>query len=1053
MSFADATLRMVLLGDDVSASAALRRVGANATATQKRLALTSAELTRMGHTMSKAFTLPALLVAGASVKMSTDFNSAMTRIQTQAGGSAKDVRKLSADVLALGGKVQQGPVELANSLYHLKSVGLDNAKAMQALVQSSHLAAVGNADLEETTNAVAGAWRTGIRGATSFRQSVKTLNAVIGAGNMTMGDLNEALGTGFLPTAKTFGLSLHDVGAALAVMTDEGVPAAQAATRLRMSFSLLGAPSKAANDVLHKINLSGKQLGETLRSGGLVGAIGLLRDHLKDLSKVEQSQVLSRAFGGGRSSAGIMSLVNNFDVLQKKEAQVTAGMAKFGTDVAKQVQTPQAQFHTLISELETLAVELGDKLLPVAVDGAKHLQEFVTWFSKLPAPVKEATGDFALFMAAVGPGLLVAGSLAKAFLAVTRAMQVMGLTQAATTASTKANTQATTEAAAAQGQLSTAMMKVRFGAAVAGMAAMTAASKSSNGAIKALGQVGGGALMGFAAGGPIGAAIGGAAGAFAVLSQHIHSASSSAKTSTATFSGLAGTLDDLTGAVTANTRQFVENQLAQSGTLKALSTYGITTRTAINAILGEGQARKSLRAVIHGQMVDYKALNRQIDDIRAANVAAGKAGTLTPKDNAARAAQVKTLQAQAEAEKNVISTIRNGIGMTKASIQQKRAEIAVTTDYTGKLKGIPKTAKTYIQANGVVPTLRSIAAIAKSYSLTPKQITTLIQATGVDTTVKAVKRVEAGLTGVSNVRPNLSAYKASLASQMDQAGGIARSGGASVGYAMSDGLSAALAADRARIAAQSADLVSNAINAARKAAAAHSPSRKMIALGHDLIDGLMVGIKDRWQPLKSMMTQIQQDVQGAIQRLKSDTQARNQFAGGFQSFATSAFGADYGTDASGNPIAPTPSSILAFAQQQRNQARMVKQDVRKLVKMGLSPALLRQLQAQGAAGIPEIESLAASNSSVIRQYDRLNAQTTGDLRGAGMSAAGRIYNSRIAQDQRDVHLAKAIAKELAAELRRVPDDKELVIRDANGDWIIKAVKKRNSRKGVKSAGL
>ena len=50
-------------------------------------------------------------------------------------------------------------------MYHLKSVGLDNAKAMKALKAASDLAAVGGANLEETTNAVAGAWRSGIKGA------------------------------------------------------------------------------------------------------------------------------------------------------------------------------------------------------------------------------------------------------------------------------------------------------------------------------------------------------------------------------------------------------------------------------------------------------------------------------------------------------------------------------------------------------------------------------------------------------------------------------------------------------------------------------------------------------------------------------------------------------------------------------------------------------------------------------------------------------------------------------------------------------------------------
>ena len=57
-------------------------------------------------------------------------------------------------------------------------------------------------------------------------------------------------------------MSLKSVGAALALMTDEGIPANSAATRLRMSLSLLGAPSAAASKQLATIGLTGLQLAQ-----------------------------------------------------------------------------------------------------------------------------------------------------------------------------------------------------------------------------------------------------------------------------------------------------------------------------------------------------------------------------------------------------------------------------------------------------------------------------------------------------------------------------------------------------------------------------------------------------------------------------------------------------------------------------------------------------------------------------------------------------------------------------------------------------------------------
>jgi TP901 family phage tail tape measure protein len=327
---------------------------------------------RAAGAFNKAFRLGAIgvlaaaAVGAAAIKSAVDFQRQMTQIQTQAGASAAQVKQLSAAVLQLAPSTQQGPQQLAAALYHLKSVGMDNTAAMQALKTASDLAAVGGANLEETTNAIAAAWRSGITGAQNFGQAAATVNAIIGSGNMRMSDFVAALSTGILPAAKTFGVSLKQVGGAMALMTDEGVPAQLAATRLRMSLSLIGAPSATAAKQLKSIGLASTSLAQAMRSGGIIGAIGLLKQHISDagLSAVQTAQLLSRAFGGGQSSSAIMTLINNFDVLKRKQDQINQGMSRYGPDVAAQRQTVQAQLDMLRSSLETIGVRMGDALLP-----------------------------------------------------------------------------------------------------------------------------------------------------------------------------------------------------------------------------------------------------------------------------------------------------------------------------------------------------------------------------------------------------------------------------------------------------------------------------------------------------------------------------------------------------------------------------------------------------------------------------------------------------------------------------------------------------------------
>lgn len=387
----------------------------------------------LGRDMSRHITLPVVAASAASVKMAVDFSNAMTKIQTQAGGSAQDVKSLSGQVLKLK-DAQQGPVQLAQAMYHLKSVGLDNAAAMKALKAASDLAAVGGSNLEETTNALAGAWRTGIKGAQDFQQASATLNAVVGAGNMRMEDLVKSLGTGVLPAAKTFGLSLRDVGSALAVMTDESVPADVAATRLRMTFSLLGAPSQAAIKALQTIGLTSTSLASDMRQpNGLITAVGDLKKHLKDsgLTAEQQAAVISKAFGGGQSGSAIMSLVNNFDVLKQKQDQVTRSLGKYQDAVKAQAETPGAQFKELTANLQRDAILFGDQILPLAVKAVEFFTQIADKVSSWTAGQKQVAIEAGLVAAAIGPIVGIVGKVTEAIGLARKAMVTFGIVSAA----------------------------------------------------------------------------------------------------------------------------------------------------------------------------------------------------------------------------------------------------------------------------------------------------------------------------------------------------------------------------------------------------------------------------------------------------------------------------------------------------------------------------------------------------------------------------------------------------------------------------------------------
>jgi len=323
--------------------------------------------------------LAILGIGVASAVAATRFEYEMKLIRTQAGATTYEVERMSDAVLNMAPDVLTGPQRLSQALFIIESVGLRGRDAMEALRLSAQGAAVGNADLLKVTNALLAVQISGIKGTTGLADAMGVLNGIVGTGNLEMQGLTSSLSSGVLSTFKQFGLSLQDFGAAMSTMSDQAIPAEEASTRLRITIALLGAPTKIAERELNKIGLTGRSLADAMRGpGGLIGALTLLRDHMQGagLDIVEQGQLLKTAFGGSRSSSGILTLLNSLDLMAEKYDLIGEKSKTFPDDFAIASQTAQAKLDALKAALEVLAIRLGNIFLPI-------IKVVATWLTKL----------------------------------------------------------------------------------------------------------------------------------------------------------------------------------------------------------------------------------------------------------------------------------------------------------------------------------------------------------------------------------------------------------------------------------------------------------------------------------------------------------------------------------------------------------------------------------------------------------------------------------------------------------------------------------------------
>lgn len=252
-------------------------------------------------------------------KEANEFQRSMVQVRTNADVSASEVNKASGALLAMAGPVAAAPNELAVAWYHAKSVGLDYAKSIQTTRIAAEGARVGHADLEETMNALTSTVASGIPGVKDMAGAMGQLIAIVGSGDMKLSDLNQALGSGILSVVKGYGLSLRDVGSALATFGDGNIRGADAATMLRMAVQAMAVPAKAGKDELAHLGLTTTQLRNDMQRGGLIPALHDLKQHL-DKAGVGAKQVggvLTEVFGK-KAGPGLQVLIDQMDRVDSK---------------------------------------------------------------------------------------------------------------------------------------------------------------------------------------------------------------------------------------------------------------------------------------------------------------------------------------------------------------------------------------------------------------------------------------------------------------------------------------------------------------------------------------------------------------------------------------------------------------------------------------------------------------------------------------------------------------------------------------------------------------
>lgn len=984
------------------------------------------------------------LAAGAFIRVGADYVGSLNKIQALTGANNATMKRAAQTLESQSStyaKMGQTVGDAAGGVVELTKAGLSLDKSMKAVNATMVLAKAGQLSVADASSLVANTLNTFHMKAS---RAGDIANYLANAANISSADVSD-LAESFkyvAPVAASTGVSLKQTNAILAELSNSGIAASNAGTGFRKFLLSLQAPSGAAAKDLKDLNVEIFDASGKMKPLGSV--IDALNGKLSKLSDEKRQRILKDIFGLQGVSAAQVILDNG----RKGLEEYTKGVGKAGA-AQKLANSASKGFAgtlaALRAEITSDAQAAYRKLSPAFDDAAKKILAFVQQMKS----GKGAGGDFAdalktianigktalqILDAIPGPvkrfgieGLIAYAALRK----LTGAVSGFGSSLAGPIASTKQFYAELTYAetrASALARASDAMRgAVKSAAGVGGMMALSASASASNKATATLLQTMGGAATGFAVGGPVGAAVGGLAGLMLGLSTNTHKTAKAASAASQAYQTYASSLDDATGAITRNTLAQIQETIRSKHLNTILGAYGFTNRQVVQAIKDGGPIRQRM----------ITDLQSELKHIQGTYEALAKKNGYSDKETIAYG---KAHQARAYAIQDALKEL----GALDKAVAMKREDIAATRTFSKALKELPNKVETYVRTNGLKPGISGVVELARQIKLTPDEIKILIRENGGKGTDAQIKQVQDRAAALGKLAPvvNVSAKTGQARQELNSFATYLAS--------VTRPRSVTITTKHVKSGKPGGvgDLLGQTTGkGAPRVAGGHgtSVSDRFADAGRSAGDSYSRGLDQKRFTVKKALDRYTDLAGKAADKLSNLQDTRSGFLSTFSSDNP------FGTDLSGGGGL---SDIIAMEQKQASQAAQLLSDVQSAIGMGLSKSLVSQLQSQGTSGAAALHAIVGGGGSSIALLNSLDAQTQSSLQGAGLAAGNFVRGGNIDTDIAAAKREEALVNKLVDKLDDLLSKKyEYVVIDVEGEQIVKAIKKRNVRKGVASAGI
>lgn len=390
-----------------------RQADRSAVALQK-IAATGEKLKTVGSAIEGAGKklMPVTAAVGglgtAAVKVAADFDSAMSQVAAVSGATGKDLEALRDKAREMGSKTKFSASEAAEAMNYMAMAGWKTGDMLSGIEGIMNLAAASGEDLATTSDIVTDALTALGLSAEDSGHFADILAAASSNANTNVAMMGETFKY-CAPVAGALGFTAEDTAEAIGLMANAGIKSSQAGTAMRSMMTNLTGEVKFTGDAFGELTV------QTTNTDGSMRSLGdILTDCRAAFAQMSESEKAANAEAlvGKNAMSGFLAVMNAAPGDIEKLNSAINNCDGTAEKMAETMQDNLAgQLTILKSQLEELAISIGEILMPYIRQIVGWIQGLVDWLNSLDEGTKKIIVTVALVAAALGPVLIVVGKV------------------------------------------------------------------------------------------------------------------------------------------------------------------------------------------------------------------------------------------------------------------------------------------------------------------------------------------------------------------------------------------------------------------------------------------------------------------------------------------------------------------------------------------------------------------------------------------------------------------------------------------------------------------